>query len=384
MFGGERPLAASSLPGRGASAPASSHTPRVVRVRCTEALISLVVCRPASGKLRSIWGPLLFGTPPPPPPLAHPARWPRAWQQRPPMAPPARRSPLRRGTAAGAAAAAATAALALVALVALGGPRPAHAAAAAQPSPAECAAAGGGEPGTIIDITAPVRAGLPAWERAGGLPRNWIARSLSQDEGDVVNQSHLNLDAHTGTHIVRAPRAHGRGRGRRGGGRRHALRRAQRAAREAPATLRRRAPAARPPRRRAGRARALPARRHDHRGAAAGRARGPRVRHRRRGRHQRHRRVPRGPPAAARRRAAAVPHAELAAAAAGDGALCQRLRGARTRPRPRGWRSTARARGWWASITCLWACWRTLWRRTRRCSDRRARAGGRGRARGEG
>ncbi|KAI8468187.1 MAG: putative cyclase [Monoraphidium minutum] len=36
-------------------------------------------------------------------------------------------------------------------------------------------------------------------------PRSWRALSFSQDEGDVVNQSHLNLDAHTGTHID-APR----------------------------------------------------------------------------------------------------------------------------------------------------------------------------------
>lgn len=53
----------------------------------------------------------------------------------------------------------------------------------------------------FIDLTVPVQAGLPAWERTTGLRRNWRALSQSIAEGDVVNQSHLNLDAHTGTHI---------------------------------------------------------------------------------------------------------------------------------------------------------------------------------------
>jgi len=56
--------------------------------------------------------------------------------------------------------------------------------------------------GTIIDITVPVKAGLPMWEQTAGLPRHWRSLSQSQAEGDVVSQSHLNLDAHTGTHIV--------------------------------------------------------------------------------------------------------------------------------------------------------------------------------------
>lgn len=55
---------------------------------------------------------------------------------------------------------------------------------------------------SIIDLTVPVQAGMPSWERATGLPRNWRALSQSIDEGDVVNQSHLNMDAHTGTHLV--------------------------------------------------------------------------------------------------------------------------------------------------------------------------------------
>ena len=75
--------------------------------------------------------------------------------------------------------------------------------AAAAPASEQCATATSGGGGAIIDLTVPVRAGLPVWEQKGGLSRHWRALSQSKAEGDVVNQSHLNLDAHTGTHIVR-------------------------------------------------------------------------------------------------------------------------------------------------------------------------------------
>lgn len=58
---------------------------------------------------------------------------------------------------------------------------------------------------TMIDLTVPIRAGMPVWESPSGLRRNWRSLSQSQAEGDVVYQSHLNLDAHTGTHVD-APR----------------------------------------------------------------------------------------------------------------------------------------------------------------------------------
>jgi hypothetical protein len=78
----------------------------------------------------------------------------------------------------------------------------AAAAAGAAPAGQQCTTPTGGG-GAIIDLTVPVRAGLPVWEQKGGLSRHWRALSQSKEEGDVVNQSHLNLDAHTGTHIVR-------------------------------------------------------------------------------------------------------------------------------------------------------------------------------------
>lgn len=84
----------------------------------------------------------------------------------------------------------------------------ASAAGAKEQPPRECAApaASTGEQRTLlIDLTVPIRAGMPTWESARGLPRSWRALSQSQAAGDVVDQSHLNLDAHTGTHVD-APR----------------------------------------------------------------------------------------------------------------------------------------------------------------------------------
>lgn len=52
-----------------------------------------------------------------------------------------------------------------------------------------------------IDITLTVQAGMPVWESSKGLQKNWRTLFQSIAEGDVVNQSWLNLDAHTGTHI---------------------------------------------------------------------------------------------------------------------------------------------------------------------------------------
>ncbi|WIA23855.1 hypothetical protein OEZ85_013511 [Tetradesmus obliquus] len=52
-----------------------------------------------------------------------------------------------------------------------------------------------------IDVTVPVRAGMPIWESPRGLPKHWRTLHLQLADGDEVNQSWLNLDAHTGTHI---------------------------------------------------------------------------------------------------------------------------------------------------------------------------------------
>ncbi|KAF8060337.1 CYL3 [Scenedesmus sp. PABB004] len=76
----------------------------------------------------------------------------------------------------------------------------AGAAAVAAPAAAAAAAAGGAH-GELIDITLAVRAGMPVWEQRGGLFKAWRALHQSIAEGDVVNQSWLNLDAHTGTHV---------------------------------------------------------------------------------------------------------------------------------------------------------------------------------------
>lgn len=42
---------------------------------------------------------------------------------------------------------------------------------------------------------------MPIWEQQKGLPKNWRSLHLSLADGDVVNQSWLNLDAHAGTHV---------------------------------------------------------------------------------------------------------------------------------------------------------------------------------------
>lgn len=70
------------------------------------------------------------------------------------------------------------------------------------PPQAGAAGFGGAAAGALLDLTVPLRAGVPLFGRTDGLPRSWRARSQEIDQGDVVNQSHLNLDAHTGTHIV--------------------------------------------------------------------------------------------------------------------------------------------------------------------------------------
>lgn len=62
------------------------------------------------------------------------------------------------------------------------------AAAPPQQQQQQCSQPRQGEPGAITDLTVPVRAGLPVWEQAAGLRRNWRALSQSQEEGEVVNQ----------------------------------------------------------------------------------------------------------------------------------------------------------------------------------------------------
>eukprot|EP00878_Enallax_costatus_P029391 GHUV01031866.1.p1 GENE.GHUV01031866.1~~GHUV01031866.1.p1 ORF type:complete len:239 (+),score=40.16 GHUV01031866.1:126-842(+) len=63
----------------------------------------------------------------------------------------------------------------------------------------EANTAADGKP-NFIDITLTVRSGMPVWKSSKGLHKNWRTLFQSIDEGDVVNQSWLNLDAHTGTH----------------------------------------------------------------------------------------------------------------------------------------------------------------------------------------
>ncbi|KAF6256864.1 hypothetical protein COO60DRAFT_62360 [Scenedesmus sp. NREL 46B-D3] len=42
---------------------------------------------------------------------------------------------------------------------------------------------------------------MPVWEQAKGLPKHWRTLHLQLADGDECNQSWLNFDAHTGTHI---------------------------------------------------------------------------------------------------------------------------------------------------------------------------------------
>lgn len=42
---------------------------------------------------------------------------------------------------------------------------------------------------------------MPVWEQTTGLPEEWRVKHLDMADGDEVNQSHLSLDAHTGTHV---------------------------------------------------------------------------------------------------------------------------------------------------------------------------------------
>lgn len=49
-----------------------------------------------------------------------------------------------------------------------------------------------------IDISRPIVAAMPVWP---GTPQPVIERVQSMDRGDACNVSHLNLSAHTGTHM---------------------------------------------------------------------------------------------------------------------------------------------------------------------------------------
>lgn len=47
---------------------------------------------------------------------------------------------------------------------------------------------------TYIDVTVPVAAGLPVFQSAFGLPKNWRSQHQDISEGDVCNQSTFVLD----------------------------------------------------------------------------------------------------------------------------------------------------------------------------------------------
>eukprot|EP00240_Pyramimonas_obovata_P013606 CAMPEP_0118932606 /NCGR_PEP_ID=MMETSP1169-20130426/10519_1 /TAXON_ID=36882 /ORGANISM="Pyramimonas obovata, Strain CCMP722" /LENGTH=248 /DNA_ID=CAMNT_0006875289 /DNA_START=95 /DNA_END=841 /DNA_ORIENTATION=- len=53
----------------------------------------------------------------------------------------------------------------------------------------------------MIDITVPMRAGLPEFESPDGLPDSWRTLSKRIKDGDHCNLSELKFCAHTGTHL---------------------------------------------------------------------------------------------------------------------------------------------------------------------------------------
>jgi hypothetical protein len=47
---------------------------------------------------------------------------------------------------------------------------------------------------SFIDITVPVSAGMPVFQSANGLAKNWRSQHQVKSEGDVCNQSTFVLD----------------------------------------------------------------------------------------------------------------------------------------------------------------------------------------------